>query len=263
MHISGRRAVMSAARFSMPEKGGEKMAKTQGEEALGGGLFLSVDGEHRFGLDAFLLARFAAPRRGDRVADLGCGCGIVPFLLWRDFRPARVDGVELQPAAVRLFARSVARSGNPPLYPLEADLRRLEGLLPAGAFDLVTCNPPYFRAGSGPAGASASARLARQEGSCTLEEVCRSAARLLCSGGRFCLCQRPQRLAEVFAALRGAGLEPKRLRLVGGRPGSAPWLVLAEGRKGGRPSLQVEGCLYTQGADGAPNPALNSLYKPL
>ena len=183
------------------------MAKTQGEEALGGGLFLSVDGEHRFGLDAFLLARFAAPRRGDRVADLGCGCGIVPFLLWRDFRPARVDGVELQPAAVRLFARSVARSGNPPLYPLEADLRRLEGLLPAGAFDLVTCNPPYFRAGSGPAGASASARLARQEGSCTLEEVCRSAARLLRSGGRFCLCQRPQRLAEVLAALRGAGLE--------------------------------------------------------
>lgn len=263
MHISGRRAVMSAARFSMPEKGGEKMAKTQGEEALGGGLFLSVDGEHRFGLDAFLLARFAAPRRGDRVADLGCGCGIVPFLLWRDFRPARVDGVELQPAAVRLFARSVARSGNPPLYPLEADLCRLEGLLPAGAFDLVTCNPPYFRADSGPAGASASARLARQEGSCTLEEVCRSAARLLRSGGRFCLCQRPQRLAEVFAALRGAGLEPKRLRLVGGRPGSAPWLVLAEGRKGSRPSLQVEGCLYTQGTDGAPNPALNGLYKPL
>ena len=263
MHISGRRAVMSAARFSMPEKGGGKMAKTQGEEALGGGLFLSVDGEHRFGLDAFLLARFAAPRRGDRVADLGCGCGIVPFLLWRDFRPARVDGVELQPAAVRLFARSVARSGTPPLYPLEADLRQLEGLLPAGAFDLVTCNPPYFRADSGPAGASASARLARQEGGCTLKEVCQSAARLLRSGGRFCLCQRPQRLAEVFAALRGAGLEPKRLRLVGGRPGSAPWLVLAEGRKGGRPSLQVEGCLYTPGADGVPDPALNSLYKPL
>ena len=153
---------MSAARFSMPEKGGEKMEKAQGEEALGRGLFLSVSGEHRFGLDAFLLARFAAPRRGDRVADLGCGCGIIPFLLWRDFRPARVDGVELQPAAVRLFARSVARSGNPPLYPLEADLRRLEGRLPAGAFDLVTCNPPYFRADTGPANVSASARLARQ-----------------------------------------------------------------------------------------------------
>ncbi len=254
---------MSAARFSMPEKGGEKMEKAQGEEALGRGLFLSVSGEHRFGLDAFLLARFAAPRRGDRVADLGCGCGIIPFLLWRDFRPARVDGVELQPAAVRLFACSVARSGNPPLYPLEADLRRLEGRLPAGAFDLVTCNPPYFRADTGPANVSASARLARQEGGCTLEDVCRSAARLLRSGGRFCLCQRPQRLAEVFAALRGTGLEPKRLQLVGGRPGSAPWLVLIEGRKGGRPSLRVEGCLYTQGPDGAPNPAFNGLYKPL
>ena len=68
---------------------------------------------------------------------------------------------------------------------------------------------------------------------------------------------------ELMKAGQSFGGGMGRLRLVCGRPGSAPWLVLAEGRKGGRPSLQVEGCLYTQGADGAPDPALNGLYKPL
>ena len=75
-------------------------------------------------------------------------------------------------------------------------------------------------------------------------------ARLLRSGGRFCLCQRPQRLAEVFAALRGAGLEPKRLRLVQHDAVGAPGLVLLECRRGGKPGLRAEPTLLLYGPDG-------------
>jgi len=38
----------------------------------------------------------------------------------------------------------------------------------------------------------------------------------------------------------GAGLAPKRLRLVQGRAESAPSLVLLEGRKGGKAGLKIE-----------------------
>ena len=72
-----------------------------------------------------------------------------------------------------------------------------------------------------------------------LEEVCRAAARLLKTGGRFCLCLPPRRLAEALALLEGAGISPKRLQLVQHRPGRAPFLVLLEGRRGGRPGLEV------------------------
>ena len=59
-------------------------------------------------------------------------------------------------------------------------------------------------------------------------------------GGRFLLCQRPEQLAEILAALRAARLEPKRLAFVKNRPDAAPWLFLVEAQKGRKTGLRVE-----------------------
>ena len=66
-------------------------------EPLSGGARVLVSPEHTFGTDAVLLADFSAPRPGERWADLGTGCGVIP-LLWRvRTKAARITGVELQP----------------------------------------------------------------------------------------------------------------------------------------------------------------------
>ena len=70
-------------------------------------------------------------------------------------------------------------------------------------------------------------------------------------GGRFALCHRPERLADVFAALRAARLEPKRLAFVKHDAAAAPWLLLAEGRKNRRPGLVVEPDILTGGSSAA------------
>lgn len=80
-------------------------------EPLDGGMAVAVDDFCGFGADALFLARFASPRPGERVVDLGTGCGILPVLLLRDSAAAHVTGVEIQPAAAALARRSVARSG--------------------------------------------------------------------------------------------------------------------------------------------------------
>ena len=54
-----------------------------------------------------------------------------------------------------------------------------------------------------------------------------------------CLCSRTERLTDTICAMRGAGIEPKRLRMVIQRAGRCPSLFLIEGRKGGRPGLNV------------------------
>ena len=66
------------------------------------------------------------------------------------------------------------------------------------------------------------------------------ARRALRDGGRFLLCQRPEQLAEILAALRAARLEPKRLAFVKNRPDAAPWLFLVEAQKGRKTGLRVE-----------------------
>jgi tRNA1Val (adenine37-N6)-methyltransferase len=211
-------------------------------EELAAGVRLAVSGEHALCADALLLAQFSA-RRAGRAADLGAGCGsIAVSLLTGPTPPGRVDAVELQDAAVELLRQTAAQpmlQGH--LFPFQADLRRLEGILPAGCYDLVVCNPPYYPAGTVRPSSRPSGRMAREEGGCTLPEVCQAAARLLRPGGRFCLCLRPERLTDLLCALRAYDLEPKRLRLVHAAPQRPPWLVLAEGCRAGRPGgLRVE-----------------------
>ena len=67
------------------------------------------------------------------------------------------------------------------------------------------------------------------------------------NGGRFALVHRPERLADLFAALRGAGLEPKRLRLVQHGPDKPPSAALVEAVRQGRPGLEVLPALLLAG----------------
>ena len=98
--------------------------------------------------DAVLLADFAAPRRHDRVCDLGTGTGIIPLLLYARENTISADAVEIQPDMADMAARSMAMNGlNEKIRVLPGDLRSIRTLLPHARYDLVTCNPPYGKAG--------------------------------------------------------------------------------------------------------------------
>ena len=43
--------------------------------------YVAVTRQYGFGTDAMLLADFAAPKRTDRAADLGCGTGAIATLM--------------------------------------------------------------------------------------------------------------------------------------------------------------------------------------
>ena len=207
-------------------------------ESLSPTISVCVSPQHKFGTDAFLLADFAAPRRKDRVVDLGTGCGIIPFILHKHFKPSQITGVDIQPQAIEQFARGISASQlEGRLLPVCSDLKELN--LPAGNFDVITCNPPYKAPGAGILSETPPDQIARHETMCTIEDICRTAARLLRFGGRLCLCQRPERLADVLTAMHSAGIEPKRLRMVAKQYDTAPWLFLVEGKRGSKPFLQV------------------------
>ncbi len=231
-------------------------------EPLGNGVEVLVSKQHRFGTDTVLLADFAAPRACDQAVELGAGCGAIPLLWCRDRAPAHITAVELQPEACSLLCRSVARNGlGATIDVVQADLRALSGVLPAGSFQLAVCNPPYKPAGTGIVNPDPSRRLARHEEECTLAEVVAAAARLLQFGGRFCLCQRPERLCDVLEAFRGAGLEPKRLRFVQQRLSKAPKLFLIEGRRGGKPGgLVTLPTLFLEDTNGSSSEEMEQIY---
>ncbi len=239
----------------------EHQFESLGTGPLGRELLVSVSRLHKFGTDAFLLADFARARHRDLCADLGTGCGIIPMVLYKKYFPNKIYAVELQPDAAALCRETVEASGaEKTIFPLEADLRDLGGLIPPGSLDLVTCNPPFQDPGTGLLSEIPGRRMARHELTCTLDSLCRSAARLLRFGGRLCLCQRPERLADVICTLRAHRLEPKRLRLAAKDSVSLPWLVLIEAKLGARPFLQVEPPLFSMNLDGSFTNEMLNIY---
>jgi len=212
-------------------------------EKVGGGIEVCVTDAHTFGTDSFLLSYFAEPKKWETACDLGSGCGIVPLLWFRDNQaaPQKAFAVDVQEQAVQQARLSVERSNlQGRLEVVQADLRQLKKLPGQETVDLVTCNPPYKAWGTGLVSALDSARVARHETMCTLEDVCACGARLLRFGGRFCICQLPERLVDVLETMRRNKVEPKRIRFVQQTVGSAPWLFLVEGKRGTKPFLTIE-----------------------
>ncbi len=197
------------------------------------GPFQYRQGGFPLGQDTLLLGRFPRLRPGLRVCDLGCGAGALPLLLLGREPTLAITGLELDPEIADLARRNLAENGLTGEI-LTGDLRSAVPALPVGGFDLVISNPPWFPVGSGDSGGAA-----RMEHACTLDQLCAVAGRLLKNGGRFALVHRPDRLADLIAALRQSGLEPKRLQLVQHSPDKAPSACLLEGIRQGRPGLQV------------------------
>ena len=176
------------------------------------------------------------------------------FVLHSEYKPTGD-----QPQAIEQFELTVSRSGLKETYPLLMDLKALTNDAPLGRCDLVTCNPPYKAAKAGIESELSAHKIARHEILCNISDVCAAGNKLLKYGGRLCLCNRPERLADVMCAMRDNDIEPKYLRFVSKSPSDAPWLFLIEGRKGGGSFMQVLPQLYISGSGGI-SPELAQIY---
>ena len=226
----------------------------------GGWQFLFDDTLFQPGTDSFLLGAFPKLKKGEKVCDLGAGTGLLGLLLLARESTVHITNVEIQPAACALAQRTAELNGlDASISCVEGDLRDTS-LLAVGSFDLVICNPPYFPESSGAQAESDARRTARSEVICTLEDICKAAARLLRWGGRLALVFRTERMAELMALTRRHGLEPKRLRLVQNTAHSAPSLLLLECRRGGKTGLTVEAPLVMTNEDGTPTADVDAAY---
>lgn len=232
-------------------------------EPFGGGIKIIVSDEHKFWTDTILLADFAMPKKNDKkVCDLGSGCGPIPLIWIRKGSAASITAVEIQENACDMFRRSLLLNNiSDNIEIINSDLRDLKGKTAASAYDLVVCNPPYKAEGTGIKSNSESHLIARHESMCTMDDIAACARSLLRFSGRFCMCQRPERLCDVIAAMRNNDIEPKRLRFVQQRKTKPPKLFLIEGKRGGRPGgLIIEPVLFIENENGDFSEEMISIY---
>lgn len=216
---------------------------------------------YRFSLDPLVLCAFAAVAAGDRVADLGTGCGIIPLVLARQANDLSVLGVEVQESMAELARHNVAENGlEGTVTIVRADIASLKASQSVSSFDLVVANPPYRRPGTGRVSPRAGRDLARHESTATLADFLAVAKFLVKPAGRICLISHPSRLAELLMAAADMKLAALRLRMVHGSCSSSATMFLVELVKGRKGDLVVLPPLLVRDQDGAYTAELQDIF---
>lgn len=230
-------------------------------ERLSDDIKIAVSSDHTFGTDAVLLSDFAKIKARDKALDMGTGCGIIPFLWLRNEKINNVSFLDIQKNAYEQVCHSIELNGvQSRIKAYNCDLRKINEVFGAEQFSLVTMNPPYKPVGTGIESLGESARIARHEVCCNIEDACKAASYLLKYAGRFCMCHRPERLVDTLELMRKYKIEPKRLRFVQDKTGEQPFLFLVQGQKGAKPFLRVEPQLIIKKDNGKFTPEMLDIY---
>ncbi|WP_077329915.1 tRNA1(Val) (adenine(37)-N6)-methyltransferase [Virgibacillus siamensis] len=199
-----------------------------------------------FSLDAVLLAHFAyVPIKKGNILDLCTGNGVIPLLLSRRTNAGLV-GVEIQERLADMAKRSIALNDmGDQISIIQGDLRDMKSRLHHSAFDVVTCNPPYFPTPEKTEhNKNKHLTIARHEVYCTLEDVVKACKLHVRPGGKVAMVHRPGRLVDIMELFRSYRLEPKRLQFVYPKYGRDANMILIEGVRDGKADLKILPPLY-------------------
>ena len=198
---------------------------------LGDLKIIQNDNLYKFTSDSVLLSRFA-PVGKKKVLDLCSGSGIVGLHYYGvnlSLPPTLLSLCEIQPSLAEMSKKSIALNGLEKVFEVQnIPLQQFKGR----GYDLVLCNPPYKKAGSGFFPSDEHISTCRAELKVTLEEIIDSAYRALDIGGSFCICHKTERAAELIFEAEKRGFCSARLTPVCAKAGEQPYLVLAEFLKG-------------------------------
>lgn len=213
-----------------------------------------------FSTDALLLAHFTEVRKNDRILDLCSGNGIIPLLL-SDKGNQQIEAIEIQAQLVDMANRSIQYNQLTDRIKMhEMDLKNAHVNFKPSQYNLVTCNPPYFKANQLHQHQKDAHKIARHEILCTLEDCCLAARHLLKQGGRFMMVHRAERVMDVLSEMRKYQIEPKKLHLVYSKKDREAQTIVVEGRKNGNQGLAIQPPFYIYNEDGTYSDEMRTVY---
>lgn len=205
-----------------------------------------------FSLESVLIPRFCILKNNMKIMDFCTGNAPIPIIL-STLTDSKIIGVEIQKEIFELAKQSVAINNlQDKIELINMDVKNITNLYETDSFDLITCNPPYFKKDEfSNINQNEIKSIARHEILLNIDDVIISSRKLLKNNGSLVLVHRTDRLAEIFTKLEKNNLQPKRMRLIYPKIGSNSNLVLIEATKNGKIGLKVLSPLYCHNQDGS------------
>lgn len=215
-----------------------------------------------FSLDTILLADFVRlTTRQKKILDLGTGNGPIPLFLSSKTK-AHITGIELQEDMVTLAKRNVALNQlEHHIDILKLDIKEVSTHFKSSQFDVVTCNPPFFKVPLNPhLNDTTELSLARHELAIDLPHIAKAARHALKQQGALYMVHRAARLQEILVALSEERFTLKRARFVYPKAHSEAMMVLLECRFDGGLECHFEPPLIVHDDQGAYTKEVQTIF---
>lgn len=145
----------------------------------------------KVGTDGVLIGAWAPLPEARRILDIGAGSGLLALMAAQRNPAARIDAVEMEPEAAAQAQENAARSPWKERIALHCatiqdfTAARKRADAPAGGYDFIISNPPFFEETLKPAQGARAA--ARHTDTLPFAELMRCAASLMTDEGAFAL----------------------------------------------------------------------------
>ena len=204
-----------------------------------------------FSLDSVLLPNFVEiTKKTSKILDMCTGNAPIPLILSTK-TTAKIYAIELQKEVYSLAEETIKINKLENQIKLINDnIKNLKKFFNTETFDIITCNPPYFKKKDGSIiNENKVKSIARHEIEMELEDVMIISKALLKNEGSLVLVHRTERLIEIIELMKKHNIEPKRMRLIYPKVNNESNLVLIDGRKNGKDGLKILPPLYIHNED--------------
>ena len=213
-----------------------------------------------FSLDTVLLANFCTITKDvKKIVDFGTNNAAIPLILSRRTNKP-IIGVEIQKEAVELAKKNITLNNlDDQIEIVHSDIK--EFVNDSIKVGLVVCNPPFFKVDEDSnLNDNEFLTIARHEIKINLEEIIKSAAKILDNRGKFAMVHRPQRMIEILNLMQKYDIEPKRIKFVYPKYNKESHILLVEGIYKGTKGLKIEPPLYAHNDDGSYSDEVKKMF---
>lgn len=215
-----------------------------------------------FSLESVMIPRFCVLKNNMRILDMCTGNAPIPMILSK-LTNSNIIGVEIQREIYDLALESIKINNlEDRIELLNMDVKDLDKVFETDTFDLITCNPPYFKVNeSSNLNENRVKSIARHEILLNLEDICKICKKLLKNNGSLVLVHRSDRLSDIIECFCKYNLQVKRIRFVYPKEGEESNLVLIEARKNGGVGVKVLSPLVCHNSDGSYTDEINMMLE--
>lgn len=217
----------------------------------------------QFSLDSVMLANFVTINKNiNNILDIGTGNAVIPLILSTK-TTAKIMGIEIQKESYNLANKSIKLNNlDKQITLVNDDIREYYQNIKTETFDIITCNPPFFKLDEGShLNNSTFKQIARHEITLNIEDIIKISKKLLKNTGRLAIVHRPERLIEIITLMKNNNIEPKKICFIYPKQNKESNILLIEGVKNGKPGIKILPPIITHNTDGSYSDQVQNFFK--